>query len=456
MAGFWDEINKDVNLLFGQKQAPVDDSGFPADLGSATSTPSLGDMPVDSGSAFSPDQAKANLLSSGYVPPDLSSKISASDLAKQFDLITNRSSAFNTVELDPAIDNGSIPGFANQKYIQNQQPPNPQTIAKIEKLLGVYGLSNRPVGVTYTIIIPGNSLKIERLSAATGNFPFQTAAVGFDYNAQISQNLIYNGLFCQFESEDSSLMYLKPGETYNLSFSKIIITTFGTAGRWRLIAGNNAAVLGANEDKASKAQLHLWDGQGILDNPTLQPVPISNTIIANSLGVNLGNATAYAVIRSNIDDGSKLVNDSNGNLVGSVTNNGYKIFWITGLTYTLKTIQAITMTPFYVGLGVGDSAARQPFTAGALFTDYFETAANAPAQYITRSITLAVPIRVILPGFKDSIVSTPRRTGTECFLSVYTLNNNFVSIWVSITGYGIPGLLNQNPYPQDQFLIGLN
>lgn len=465
MSGFWDKVNEVVDGVVHPHHAQS--GALPDDYDvSEVSHP-----PYSAGS--SPDAVKQALRDQGYTPPEQIDPY-ALDQARQFGQITNRSSPFTVIDLTPATDNGTrAAGAAGQKVISNTQPANASTLEGIGRLFNMpiftllakaNALANasRP-GVTYSVPVIGNSLRIDRLPSGfqtSGPSPITlantisiigTPLINNDVYVQNAINSLLSGIFVQFDSIDSPIFVVKPGETYDVVFSQIYITTFGSAGRFRVIAGNNARVSGSADERGLRQSLHMWDGGGMLDSPMYHPVPWSWQQYSTTGQFN------YLPIISNFDDGSKLTQQSNGNTVGSVINKGYMILWVTGIAVDPGGGGILSI---YKGTGIDPSA---PSSGSQTFPSYLER--NYPTNgRPPDNINFAVPLRIVLGGFDcldpsqvgmasgETLICRINQVGVTGSPMIVTLNGYTMGRGPINSFRFNPALIPFNPYPQDVLL----
>lgn len=450
MSGFWDTVNQDVNKLFGGTAQESDLEAFPGmeELGVAPS-------PLQSPET-QPDAVKQALIDQGYVPPASSDPFKL-DQSQQFGLITQNTSPFTVIDLNPAQANGTAQAGASQISGQtaynNQFPTSPQTLGQISALLNIPILTlfknphfvanaNAP-GVTYSLPISGSSLRVDRLpqgfapSGVSSGIQLASSNISTglpinDVYVQNALNILLSGCFIQFDSTDNPMFMAKSGQIFNLKFKQIFITCFGSGGRYRAIVGNNAQVTGEADERGLRQSLHIWDGGGLLDSTIYHPVPFFCEL----------NGNGPAVIVDNSDDGSGLTQQSSGNLVGSVINNGYVIIWITAI---------------HVRYGTGTTSATIQkgaiSTAGKIF---FKHVGSNSTSY---SFNLSIPIRVTLAGFPYALkTSAPFTSGEQLTLTMGGVGN-----YMNVSGYalggnsqiqsgfsvGTFGIVPFNPYPGD-------
>lgn len=549
--GFWDRVNEAVDAAFGAVETP---SQFP------------GSVPTgqDEGALGTPDAQRALLADMGYVPPRSENPFSVSP-EQLFGTITQATSPFTVIDLSPGLDGGTrgaITSAPQGRVVPNTFPAQDATIQKINKIMGtnilnlpVVGSGVFPQGLTYQIQGAANSLRLERLpqgwipnnvvgaQAVTQNSSLVTTQlIPNDVNAQTVLNTVLTGCFVQFESTDNPVFVGKNAETYNLPFTKVFITTFGSAGRWRLIFGNKALVTGASDDRALRQNLHMWDGQGLFDSTLYHPVPFQFTpgfneaidqaagtsvrvpLIDNSdsgaglasqnvgyvFQITAGSAFAgdqysnnghnFTVTQNNsvtapglfavgtgapsasgnltkiTGSGSNTLSFSsvvgNSNVVGEVSNKGYAILWLTGLSLSvdmtpnsIDSLISIALVKTFGDPNTLPATDLLPFT----FNPYVQDSFNGS---ISKNYDFNTPIRIVLAGF-DFNNGNPGRSGENLDLVVFNTTTAVSSTRVSIRGYTLGPFFNQrapspdfftpklcqvpyNPYPGDVNLPVLN
>jgi len=485
MSGFFDDLNR----LLSKNSQTSNDYGLP-DLSFNVAQA----LPPTTAENTSPDAVKADLINQGYTPPYTSNPYAINE-AEQFSAITNRPSPFTVIDLDPSQDNGTrLPpiagGLTGQNVYKNNQPVNSSTLDAISKLLNTSVLSlmqssplfsqtaNTP-GVTYNLAVNGSSLRIDRLPLGyqAAVFPFDvsnalttdprikpvtTALIGNDVYLQSALNTALNGIFVQFNSLDSPVFLVKPGEVYNVLFNTLFITTFGSAGRYRVIAGNKASVVGNTDERVLRQNLHIWDGGGLLDSPSYHPVPFSYS------GSGPGTNSFSSTVATNYDAGLNLTRQASGNVVGTVINKGVMILWITTVTNFFKIAAGASATFVYIY-----KTKRPPLTTGATFqnnTDdilYFSDYWGESTAFKS-SISLASPIRVVLGGFDTINVKAANNLESGESLMIQVIAGGLGAITgPSFGGYTFgkqqqssvytpyfvtPALIPFNPYPHDVVL----
>lgn len=498
--GFWDEIN----ALLGSPPAHPPDTAFPSGL-----------------DATAPDAIASALALAEGVTPDSSDVAATVGLSSPSDPFASspleliqvqslRSSPFTILDLNPAVSTGSRK-YTSGEGSQLGGPPVPGagftaslgTLQQIAKALNQIGISTSagalaaqgafPIGVTYPYQVTGTTLRIEQLPlgglpenaiippnplsfspGAVTQSSVNTALVGNDVRAQQLLGLFLNGLFLQFETPDAPVFIAKPGETYALPFTRLYVTTFGTANRWRLIVSNGqASVSGFSDDRVLRQQLHMWDGVGVFDNPMIHPVPFSLSTLGEYSGVDQGGGhfLVYApfqsivsgfagndtVITSNYDSGGFLAQQGGmtGPVVGRVSNKGYKILWITGFSFSLNSSGDISNTQVSliksVASPVNHSAAPPP--GNFIPVLQFPSVDTSGASGLF-NMPLTTPHRLLLAGFDtyDPSVGGVQATGEGLFLLVTGALAAF-NISCQVMGYYLPVLSPYSPYPIDPMLL---
>jgi hypothetical protein len=497
--GFWEEVNKIADEIAGVKD-PTDSQGLP--LGGDIVAPD-----TSTGDALSPDAVGEAYGRAGYQgnPRNDPYAVDPSELQS---VISSRPSPFTVIDIDPGMANGTRrpPTGVSYSGIQGRFQATQATITKIANVLNIpsiqYGallsFANQ-IGVTYELQLSGNSLRVEHLPQGFYPTPKNEAIASLPQN--VSTNLLINdvyaqnllqillgGIFIQFESNDNPVFVAKPGETYDLVYSRVYVTTFGSAGRWRVISGNNAVVTGETDDRVLRQSLHMWDGSGMLDNPMYHPRPFSVNVAGSP---QIDPIPSYVpanyipnveIIATNYDDGSALTRQTNGNIVGQVINKGYAILWITNLNFRFKTLgnNAQSVRVFYGLLKMkGNPYAK---TSGfnmvpcynALYWNSFYLQSATPGTSIEKEINFNTPVRIVLAGFDQptdpSITATDLSSGESLIFWMMSLSGTSYDITsgeCSCSGYilggyqdtyltGFPGayifnpsLLPYNPYPID-------
>lgn len=442
MSGFWDEVNKDVSALFSK-----------GNTGSESGFPEASDFGIDPTDNISPDAVKEALRLSGYRAPNGPNPYEV-DQGSVFSNITNRQSPFTVIDLNPILDGGTkLDNTATgQTVIPNTFPASQATLQSLSLLLNVPLLSlfknpafvsgGSPPGLTYAFEITGNSLRSERLqqgvyplttTGGAGGIPtIKTGLIANDVYVQTRLNMLLTGAFVQFDSPDNPVFVLRHGETIHATFNKIYVTTFGSAGRWRIIAGNNSTISGIADDRQLRQNLHLWDANGILDHINVHPIPFSY------------DSGGSAFMFSNIDQGNNLTQQPSGNLIGTVINQGYFIAWITEITVVLAG----------VGPGVFLQKYRGKTGTAIPVKEYFSFV--APAGTV-QSFVFGTPIRVVLGGFDVISPSSgaPFISGEGLF---WVINGAGSRVWARGYSLGSINAFNSapagalipfNPYPGD-------
>lgn len=442
MSNFWDEVNNDLSALFGKGKA-----------GSESGFPELGDLSSDPNDYTSPDAMKEAYALAGYRQPTRVNPNEV-DQASIFSSIANRSSPFTVIDLTPIADGGTknnVGGNPVQTVVPNTFPASQATLQLISTLLNVPVLSlfknpnfvtgANPPGLTYVFEVTGNSLRTERLQqglisagsvGGAGISPFSTGLVSNDVYLQYALNLVLTGIFVQFDSTDNPIFILRHGETIKATFNKLYVTTFGSGGRWRLISGNNAVVEGISDDRQNRQNLHLWDSTGLMDNISTHPSPFSF------------DSTSSPTIFDNSDPGTGLTQQPSGNLVGTVINKGYCVFWITHITMTLAGVNPSAQLVKYRGKDGSSFPSR-----------VYWNFAGAAGQ--TLEFSFSVPIRIVLAGSDliRLVEGAPFITGE---IAGFVLTGAGTRVWAQ--GYVMGGnhssattrclvLIPANPYPQD-------
>lgn len=466
--GFWDEINRDIDAIFGWK----------SNANSGSSNSSFGTSLVGSDS-FSPDSDRAPGIEIGEDPHLVSQSSIASIQSK-------RSSPYTTIDIDVGLSGGSRGSLGGNIFTPNQFSPTNDTMKKIQSLLGIpnllqdFGTYGLTPGVSYDFQMTGNSLTCERLSAglirtqAEGGQNIQSALIPNDIYVQQRMGIALNGLFVQFESTANDVFYMRPGEVLTCTFSRIFVTTFSSSMRWRLMIGNNATVTPGTDERSLRQSLHLWDGMGIFDNPTLQPVPFYQSQAFSGAG---GLLQSFA----NTDNGGQLSAQPGGNVVGSVANKGYKILWITSISVVGKMRSVVgNTTELYIYKAVGEATTPGMGPGSASFPPYYLTrfstdASTTGTQQIRENIQLAAPIRVVLAGFDTFNPANGVQFTGESLITQMILADTQSQFFVNMSGYmlgqqiqnpyanngsggnnlsviGSPNLIPNNPYPNDVIL----
>lgn len=479
--GFWDSINQALDKTFGVESAS-DSSAFPSDSSLGASDPYA--SALASAEAISPDQALPP--TSGPAPAQANDPF-ANNTEQMIQIQSGNSTPFTVIDINPYLSIGTR-GYSTGGPQGLVGPPTPNqsyaasanTLKQISNMLNIAALTANtanlinegvfPIGATFPYAVSGNTLKIEQLPIGSVNTPTSilTALIGNDVRGQQVLNLFLNGIFIQFESPDAPVFIAKPGETYRLPFTKVFVTTFGAGNRWRLIAGsgNSTAIEGFSDLRTLRQQLHMWDGSGLFDNPMVHPVPFSSgfslpsslngsvQVVQSSLDTGAPNG-----IFSNYDPGTGLSQRPNGQVVGSVVNNGYKIFWATNLTIQLVDISGSANQLNFVQIykGIGALGTNAPAVNGAIL--YKNNFTVIPANgSITLSASYNVPKRVILAGFQtfDPSQEVNFYTGESVFAQLGSTGNQRFNATVTYDGYYWPGLVPYCPYPMDTQLLPTN
>lgn len=522
---FWEAINDALEQVVGPKEPNLETDQFPGNQ-------DLMDQAAyaQGGQGYSPDAAKEALQAQGYVEPVRESPFQ-NDTAQILDIVGKQPSPFTIIDLTPSEDGGTTANggvnFNGIGAVNNRFPASGATIAKIASILNTPQLqilrASRSVapGVTYEFGVVGNSLRIERLAqgfrsvrqenpgAAASSFgeSVNTDAVVADTMNQNALAMLLSGCFIQFESLDAPMFFAKPGEVYNVSFSTIFVTVFGSGGRWRLISGSNAKIIGKSDDRALRSDMSIWDGGGLLDNPLIHPVPFAMALpLTTPLTITPGGgdpaySAAYANLLTNYDDGSGLSLGAGGNTIGRVINRGYVIAWINSLTWTVLNGAATGNMQIQLKKIIG----QVPQAAGAVdaqiaLEPYFVEMTRCSVTEKSKTINFAKPIRVVLAGFDQQTAAaqglqpgvpalgwpagTARQTG-ETLIAEVASADAITYAHVSVSGYimgsysrrglgpGAPvavspitpnslanpirtGIIPFNPYPQDcKLFLGL-
>lgn len=489
--GFWDEINA---LLSGGKGSA--DSSFPS------ASDASSDDPI----------AQALSQAGGSVPgPAIPASIDPfSNPASELIQVQSLSSQpFTVLDLVPSQATGTR-GYEPTEGSQVGGPPVPgagytvpqSTLNQIGNALNNLGLNNAlnaltlggafPPGVMYPFQVSGKSCRVEQLplggfssAALLGGAPIQmavgnpllqgvsTALVGNDVRVQQLLGLFLNGLFLQFESTDAPVFIAKPGETYQLPFTKIFATSFGTTNRWRLIVGSSgASVQGFSDQRVLRQQLHLWDGGGLLDSGFMHPVPFSmrfdRQAASNTGGqyevlrsaTNLFQSVPFpdTLITTNYDSGGNLTQQGGGTgpIVGQVTNKGYKVLWITECSLRIDSGANVAVSVQLVKMvtAPGDYSVllSVPPLIPVLVWETFDPLGGD--LRINNRITY--PKRCVLAGFDTYNPRTGGVQATGESLLLYATASAGFNIGGSISGYYMPSLLPNCPYPIDQMLLPTN
>jgi len=269
---FWDEIN----AVLAPASAKSITGDVPQEYANDGAMPSFPD-------GYNPDSTKSNLDARGYQPSTPSTPTYGLDGAAIVDISQRNPSPFTVIDLTPGLDNGktAITGaFGSGGNIKNRFPVSPATIKKVADLVNMpvialsnfFGAGGQMFGLTYELRIVGNSLRVDRLAQgykplseimsgtlrqnpSLGLDQIQGAGPITDVGAQNALAILLSGCFIQFESLDAALMTVSPGETFDLPFSTIYVTVFGSGGRWRLTAGNNARVKSQSNDRILRSKL---------------------------------------------------------------------------------------------------------------------------------------------------------------------------------------------------------
>lgn len=487
--GFWDSINQALDTAFGVEPA-AGSSAFPTDSSLGASDPFA--SALASAEAISPDQALPP--TSGPVPANPNDPF-ANNTEQLIQIQSGNSVPFTVIDINPYLNigtrgytGGGTTGAYGPPTLNQSYAASANTLKQISNLLNIASLTANtanlisqgvyPIGATFPYQVSGNTLKIEQLPIGSQNNPssISTALIGNDVRGQQVLNLFLNGIFIQFESPDAPVFIAKPGETYKLPFTKVFVTTFGSGNRWRMIVGSGAgtAIEGFSDLRTLRQQLHMWDGAGLFDNPMVHPIPISsggngNLGTASELGggVQLVETSLDSSIGgqfTNYDDGSMLSQRPNGQVVGSVVNNGYKIFWITNLNITLVdtsgSANLITqLNLFKINAALGDyagSGAPNGISNSLFLTGLITIPANGSVSF---PLQYAIPKRVILAGFSTFGAggSGPSLSSGESFFITATSSaNKTFKILVSIDGYKWPVLSPFCPYPMDPQALPTN
>lgn len=489
---FWDKINRAVDDLFGDGTVPTSDDSFPSY--------------VDSSDPYSSALNQANNVIPSQQPPPIANQTPLNpsdpfniDPKKTIAVQSGNFSPFSVIDISPSQGSGTIPSTANTGgSVPNQFPTTFQTLQQIANLLASQGIAtsqdiltnfgaNLP-GVTYQYAVTGATLRVEQLSvgavpSSTGGgglvlAPQQiaTGLIGNDVRVSQLLNVALSGIFIQFEAPSSPVFLGKPGETYTLPFTKVFVTVFGTANRYRLIIGAaNATVSGGRDISMMRQQLHLWDGIGIFDNPTNMPVPFSSqsdlgfgTTGAAAAFINFttffGGAGANTTLLANYDSGANTSVQPGNKLVGSVLNKGYRVIWLSNIQFQVKAstgklqvnqaelVKAI-IAPSGVITDIGQAKIVQTYLTGVINPDI-----DSAMGFMNFNIQFDTPKRIVLMGFDTYNAATGgvQATGESLMFYLRIISRDGadagVQAFVNIEGYLLPQLLPYNPYAQDQFL----
>ena len=370
-------------------------------------------------------------------------------------------------------------------------PPNPikftrqapKHLVKLVKLWGNLGLGSTsqqlmakgafPMGVTYPFNVSGNSLRMERLPQGAASLspllgtPYiqgvNTALVPNDVRAQQVLGLFLNGCFVQFESTNAPVLIMRPGEVFKLPFTKLFVTVFGSAGRFRLVAGNQVSVSEFSDERVLRQNIAFGDGSGTLpwDNPMLHPIPFNaGATITGDGSVALSTLLGGAIL-TNYDSGAGLAQQGGGNgpVTGQVVNKGYLIYWISSIRIA---IQPLTMTGDYVQtlalIKSKASPASSPGTAGTIpmYAETLYVYGGASPTLINLTRDFNIPKRIVLAGFDTYDPNSGGVQGTGETLFLYSKGNTVQTVRCSIDGYYVPALVPFNPYPMDASLLPLD
>lgn len=505
--GFWDDINRVVDEVFG---IPDKNTPFPSSQDATTSDPYA--TALGTAENLTPDFQPAPLI------PAVTSNDPFSNNTEQLIQVQSlNTSPFTVIDLNPYLATGTRkydsgisgtpagPTHPNTIYAVSQS-----TLKQIANALNTLGLNTsinalsnvgaNSIGVTYPYQITAKSLRIEQLpfgGGPLGSFtpaypPFSnvkpntvsvnTPLTGNDVRAQQVLGLFLNGLFLQFETPDAPIFIAKPGEIYQLPFTKVFVTTFGSGPRWRLIfgSGDSVGIQGFSDQRALRQNLHLWDGSGVFDNSMLHPIPFTTTM-ANGAGAtgilaaltpatfNTNSETfeifqppgetpgpgAGNLFLTNHDTGASLVQQggANGPVVGSVVNKGYLVFWITGYSFTVLNTAS---GQIYGALGKAIAPwGNLATTADAI--DFRPSVFLDPIilnnDSVSHTVNFQVPLRIVLAGFDTYQTSTGGVQATGETFFVELSSSVAFSACVTLNGYYYPALLPFCPYPMDSMAL---
>lgn len=196
---------------------------------------------------------------------------------------------------------------------------------------------------TVEISVPGDFVKIDFLpnqinfSHALNTNPYNYSKENQAYvqglNTLLSSDYVdllsSRAILIQFDEPNSTPYVHKPGDTYNVPFSKIYVTCKTYVPRFEVTLGYNAKIVATGDDRLMQSQLGTGPGYGLWDSPSRHTVPFCFTDTdQDRLGVGIHPSGQVPLVT-----------------MGA--------FGLTNLpvTYTLIDLDNQTPTPYGVGVG---------------------------------------------------------------------------------------------------------
>lgn len=145
---------------------------------------------------------------------------------------------------------------------------------------------------TVEISVPGDFVKIDFLPnqinfshALNSSNPYNYAKENQAYvqalNTSLSSDYVdllsSRTILIQFDEPNSTPYVHKPGDTYNVPFSKIYVTCKTYVPRFEVTLGYNAKIISTGDDRLMQSQLATGPGYGLWDSPSRHTVPFCFT-----------------------------------------------------------------------------------------------------------------------------------------------------------------------------------
>ncbi len=261
-------------------------------------------------------------------------------------------------------------------------------------------------------------------------------------------------IFLDFNNPTGNPIIAKHGDTFETYFSGFWLTFKQNSPRIRLTVGYNSK---ANSNSQLPENLHLWNGYGLKNNSTINPVPfcLTDCDIPNETGPAL-RTTGWPITATT----TEYCLIANPAAVQNYQVDGLAVFFLNNFSSVVTTTSSTATNHFVVvelyvkNLG---TAVTQYLTGSTKIKRILSIPmAMTPANFATNSLDLAEPVRVTLRKNTGLFIRVTRTAAEDNILkfdlSGYSMGPLFYGRLVSNTQQApfTPRYkFTENPYPID-------